>query len=125
MSDFAAHYLGGYRSRYRPVWTCLKLVVGAGLGTLLSFIVLYRAISWIGAWIWYSTTHYLGPYDIEIWQRIASVLVIFIGSPSELDGGILLDATRIALLAAVLEYALVNRKNRAISEPDAQAVSQA
>ena len=125
MSDFTAHYLGGYRSRYRPVWTCLKLVVGAGLGTLLSFIVLYRAISWTGAWIWYGTTHYLGPYDIEIWQRIANVLAILIGSPTELDGGILLDAIRIALLAAVLEYALVSQKNRAISEPDAQAVSPA
>ncbi len=125
LSDFTAHYLGGYRSRYRPVWTCLKLVVGAGLGTLLSFIVLYRAISWTGAWIWYGTTHYLGPYDIEIWQRIANVLAILIGSPTELDGGILLDAIRIALLAAVLEYALVSQKNRAISEPDVQAVSQA
>ncbi|MFQ0812818.1 hypothetical protein AVM02_01305 [Brucella anthropi] len=123
--DFTAHYLGGYRSRYRPVWTCLKLVAGTGLGTLLSFIVLYRAISWLGAWIWYGTTHYLGPYDIEIWQHIANVLVIFIGSPSELDGGILLDAIRVALLAAVLEHALASQKSRAISEPDAPAVSRA
>lgn len=125
LSDFAAHYLGGYRSRYRPVWTCLKLVVGAGLGTLLSLIVLYRATNWIGAWIWYGTTHYLGPHDIETWQRIGNVLAILVGSPTELDGGIVLDAIRIALLAAALEYALVGQKNRAISEPDAQAVPQA
>ena len=125
LNDFAAHYLGGYRSRYRPVWTCLKLVAGAGLGTLLSFIILYRAISWSCAWIWFGLPHYLGPYDIEIWQRVGNILGIIIGSPTELDGGILLDAIRITLLAAVLEFALVGQNNRAISEPDAQAASQA
>ncbi|MEL4073027.1 hypothetical protein WKW50_23090 [Ochrobactrum sp. GPK 3] len=106
LKDFAAHYLGGYRSRYRPVWTCLRLVFGAGLGTLLSFIVFYKAISWAGAWIWYAITHGLGPYGIETWQRISDILVILIGSPSELDGGILLDAVRVALLAGVLEYSV-------------------
>ena len=34
------------------------------------------------------------------------MLAVFIGSPSDLDGGILLDAARIALLAAVLEHAV-------------------
>lgn len=95
LRDFIAHYLGGYRSRYRPVWTCLRLVFGAGLGTLLSFIVFYKVISWGGAWIWFGTTHILGPYDIETWQRISDILVILIGSPSELDGGIVLDAVRL------------------------------
>ncbi len=47
-----------------------------------------------------------GPYDIATWQRLGDVLEILFGSPTELDGGIILDAIRIALLAAVLEYAL-------------------
>ena len=113
LKDFAAHYLGGYRSRYRPVWTCLRLVFGAGLGTLLSFIVFYKAISWGGAWIWYAITHTVGPYDIGTWQRISDILVILIGSPSELDGGIVLDAVRVALLAAVLEYAVAGATSKA------------
>lgn len=106
LSDFALHYLGGYRSRYRPVLNCLKLVVSTSLVTLLAFILLYRMTNWAGAWIWYGATHLLGPYDIATWQRLGDVLEILFGSPTELDGGIILDAIRITLLAAVLEYAL-------------------
>ena len=34
------------------------------------------------------------------------------GSPSDLDGGILLDAARIALLAAILEHAVASQRKR-------------
>ncbi|NKC05264.1 hypothetical protein HED55_25245 [Ochrobactrum haematophilum] len=125
LRDFIAHYLGGYRSRYRPVWTCLRLVFGAGLGTLLSFIVFYKVISWGGAWIWFGTTHILGPYDIETWQRISDILVILIGSPSELDGGIVLDAVRVALLAAVLEYSVAGGLSSVTSKPGSAAARPA
>jgi len=37
---------------------------------------------------------------------------VFIGSPSDLNGGILLDAARIALLAAFLEYAVATQRKR-------------
>ena len=30
MRDFVKHFVGGYRSRYQPVWTCLKLTLSAG-----------------------------------------------------------------------------------------------
>lgn len=106
LDDFAAHFLGGYRSRYRPVWTCLRMVLGTGAVGLAAFIVAYRAIGWAGAWAWYAATRHLGPYDLDTWQLVAGVLAVFIGSPSDLDGGILLDAARIALLAAVLEHAV-------------------
>ena len=104
--DFARHFLGGYRNRYAPVWTCLKLTLGAGLATLITFVVAYQAISWAGAWMWYGLTRLIGAHDLAIWQIFAGVISLFIGSPSELDGGILLDAVRIALLAAVLETAV-------------------
>lgn len=111
LGDFMAHFVGGYRTRYRPVWTCLKLTLSAGLGTLVTFIVAYRALSWLGAWLWYGATRTLGPYDLDTWQAIAGVMDIFIGSPSDLDGGILLDAARIALLAAVLEHAVSTQRS--------------
>ncbi len=114
--DFALHFLGGYRSRYRPVWACLTLTLGAGLGTLLTFIVTYRAIGWLGIWLWYWATRTLGPYEIDTWQTLAGIMSIFIGNPSDIDGGILLDAVRIALLAAVLEHAVSTGR-------DAQAAS--
>lgn len=104
--DFLAHFLGGYRSRYRPVWTCLGRLLGAGLGALLAFIVLYRAMGWLTAWAWYGTTHFLGPYAFETWQRIGNILSVLVGSPVELDGGILFDPIRIVLLAAMLEFAV-------------------
>lgn len=112
LRDFLGHFLGGYRSRYRPVWTCLRLLFGTGLATLLTFVVAYRAIGWAGAWAWYGTTHWLGPFETDTWQVIASLLDLFIGSPSELNGGILLDAVRIALLAGVLEHAVSSETQR-------------
>lgn len=106
LRDFVSHFIGGYRTRYRPVWNCLRLTLGTGLGTLLTFIIAYRALGWLGGWLWYAATRTLGPYDLDTWQLIAGVMDIFIGSPSDLNGGILLDAVRIALLAAVLEHAV-------------------
>ncbi len=104
----------------------------AGLGTLLAFVVLYRATGWLPAWAWYGATRHLGPYDLETWQRIGDVLAVVIGSPTELDGGILFAPVRIALLAAMLEYA-VSRSgepggaqaygNRAISRESAASQS--
>src|SRR4030095_7086181 len=52
--DFVKHFVGGYRSRYQPVWTCLRLTLSTGLATLLTFVIAYRALSWIGAWLWYA-----------------------------------------------------------------------
>lgn len=110
LRDFTAHFVGGYRARYRPVWTCLRLTLSAGPGTLLTFIVAYRALAWLGAWLWYGATRTLGPYELDTWQIIAGVMDLLIGSPSDLDGGILLDAARIALLAAVLEHAVSTQR---------------
>lgn len=107
LKDFATHFVGGYRSRYSPVWTCLKLTLSAGLATLVTFVIAYQAISWIGAWMWYGLTRLIGAHDLATWQIFADTISLFIGSPSELDGGILLDAVRVALLAAVLETAVV------------------
>lgn len=106
LHDFAAHFIGGYRSRYSPVWKCLKLTLGTGLATLLTFVIAYRALNWLSAWLWYAATRNIGPFDLDTWNVIAGVMEVFIGSPSDLDGGILFDAARIALLAAVLEYAV-------------------
>ncbi|WP_429126587.1 hypothetical protein [Ensifer sp. 4252] len=106
LTDFLEHFVSDYRSRYGPVWTCLKLTLGSGLATLLTFIVAYRLIGWLGAWLWFATTRLLGVEEFATWEFVFSILVVFIGSPSDLDGGILLDAMRISLLAAMLEQAL-------------------
>jgi hypothetical protein len=108
--DFVKHFVGGYRSRYQPILTCLRLTLSTGLATLLTFVIAYRALGWIGAWLWYAATRTIGVDDLATWQVIANALAVFIGSPSDLDGGILLDAARIALLAAVLEHAVASQR---------------
>ncbi|MGB3386894.1 MAG: hypothetical protein WBA88_02820 [Pseudaminobacter sp.] len=110
LQDFLSHFLGGYRTRYRPVWVCLKMTLSAGLATLLSFMIAYRLISWLGAWLWFWMSRTLDVPNLDVWQVIFSVGVVFIGSPGDLNGGILLDAIRIALLAAVLEYAVTSQR---------------
>ena len=59
---------------------------------------------------WFASRDRSGVHDLLTWQMIADPISIFIGSPSDLDGGILLDAVRIALLAAVLEYAVATQR---------------
>ena len=110
LHDFVKYFVGGYRSRYQPVWTCLRLTLGAGLATLLTFVIAYRALNWLGAWLWFAATRWIGVHDLTTWQVVANVIDVFIGSPSDLDGGILLDAARIALLAAILEYAVATQR---------------
>jgi hypothetical protein len=104
--DFIGHFIDDYRSRYAPVWKCLRLTMGASLATLLTFVIAYQVITWLGAWAWVGATRLIGPHDLTTWQFLAAPIGLFLGSPSDLDGGILPDLLRICLLAAVLDYAL-------------------
>lgn len=111
LGDFMAHFLGDYRTRYRPVWACLRMILGTGIATLLSFMIAYRLLSWLGAWLWFWMTRTLDVPNLDAWQVVFAATSVFIGSPSDLNGGILLDAARIVLLAAVLEYAIASQSN--------------
>ncbi|MGI6854177.1 hypothetical protein [Mesorhizobium sp. 1B3] len=104
--DFIGHFIAGYRSRYAPVWKCVRLTMSASIATLFTFVIAYQAISWLGAWAWVGATRLIGPHDLTTWQFLSSPITLFLGSPSDLDGGILLDVLRICLLAAVLDCAL-------------------
>ena len=106
--DFIGHYVGGYRSRYGPVWRCVRLTMTAGAATLLTFMIAYQFITWLGAWVWVGATRVIGAHDLVTWQMLADPLTLLFGSPSDLSGGILLDAIRICLLAAVLDYAIAS-----------------
>lgn len=106
LSDFASHFFDGYRSRYAPVWKCVRLTLAAGPATLLTLVIAYQLVAWVGAWSWIGLTRWIGAQDLTTWQLIAEPITLLIGSPSDLDGGIVLDAIRICLLAAVLDYAI-------------------
>lgn len=106
LGDFVGHWISGYRSRYMPVLRCVGMALRAGLPTLVALIIGYRLIGWLGAWAWVGITRHIGSHDLTDWQLIFEPLVLLIGSPSDLNGGILLDPLRICLLAAVFERAV-------------------
>ncbi len=120
LGDFIGHFFDGYRSRYAPVWKCVRLTLAAGPATLLTLVIAYQLVTWIGAWAWVVLTRWIGAADLVTWQMIADPISIFIGSPSDLDGGILLDAIRICLLAAVLDYAVSSERGDAAAFSAAQ-----
>lgn len=112
LKDFIGHFFNGYRSRYAPVWKCLRLTFTAGPATLLTLVIAYQFIGWVGAWAWVGLTRWIGAADLMTWQMLADPISLFIGSPSDLDGGILLDPIRICLLAAVLDHAVASEMGR-------------
>ena len=50
-----------------------------------------------------------GAAEDPAWQALASIIAFFLGGPSDIRGGILVDALRICLVAAVVEQASAKR----------------
>ena len=109
LRDVVAHFIDGYRSRYLPIVNSVRLAFGASLPVLLTLIVGYRAIGWLGAWGWVGLSRLIGPHDLATWQALASPIALLLGGPSDIRGGILVDTVRICLLAAVMERAVAAR----------------
>lgn len=109
LREFIDHFIAGYRSRYLPVVNSVRLAFGAGLPVLLGLVVLWRAIGWAAAWGWIGLAHLIGPQELPAWQAIAGIIAFFLGGPSDIRGGILVDALRICLVAAVIEQAAAKR----------------
>ncbi len=109
LKDFLDHFIADYRARYMPVLRCVRMALGAGLGTLIALVVGYRLIGWLGAWLWVAATRLIGAHELSTWQVIVEPISLLIGSLSDLDGGVLLDPLRICLLAAVIERAVASR----------------
>jgi len=106
LEGFISHFVKDYRERYQPVWKCMRLILSAGAAPILTLVIVYQVIGWSGAWLWVLITRAIGALDLVTWQMLSGPISVFIGSAADLDGGILLDAVRICLLAGVLEYAV-------------------
>lgn len=109
LREFIDHFVAGYRSRYLPIANSVRLAFGAGLAVLIGFVLLYRLIGWAAAWGWIGLAHLIGPQELPAWQALASIIAFFLGGPSDIRGGILVDALRICLVAAVVEQASAKR----------------
>lgn len=120
LREFIDHFIAGYRSRYLPVVNSVRLAFGAGLPVLLGLVVLWRAIGWAAAWGWIGLAHLIGPQELPAWQAIAGIIAFFLGGPSDIRGGILVDALRICLVAAVIEQAAAKRAE-SLSSPAGSA----
>ncbi len=109
LREFLDHFVAGYRSRYLPIANSVRLAFGAGLAVLIGFVLLYRVIGWAAAWGWIGLAHLIGPQELPAWQALASIIAFFLGGPSDIRGGILVEALRICLIAAVVEQASAKR----------------
>lgn len=109
LREFVDHFVAGYRSRYLPVANSVRLAFGAGLAALIGFVLLYRVIGWAAAWSWIGLAHLIGPQELPAWQALASIIAFFLGGPSDIRGGIFVEALRICLIAAVVEQASAKR----------------
>ncbi|MCR4519866.1 MULTISPECIES: hypothetical protein [Bosea] len=109
LREFIEHFVAGYRSRYLPIANSVRLAFGAGLAVLIGFVLVYRLIGWAAAWGWIGLAHLIGPQELPAWQALASIIAFFLGGPSDIRGGILVDALRICLVAAVVEQASAKR----------------
>ncbi|MEK7946890.1 hypothetical protein WKR98_19220 [Pigmentiphaga sp. YJ18] len=106
LRDFAAHFIGGYRSRYLPVANGIRLTLNSGVLLLITLIVGYRLIDWGSAWLWIGATRLIGPHDLDTWQLWAHGLTLLLGSPfRDSSTGLLIEPLRICFLAAILETA--------------------
>ena len=112
LESFISYFIKDYRERYQPAWKCVRLALGAGVASMLTLVIAYQLIGWCGAWLWVIITRAIGALDLATWQVLSGPIAVFIGSPADLDGGILLDAGRICLLAGVLEYAVSSGMKR-------------
>lgn len=109
LREFIEHFVAGYRSRYLPLANSVRLAFGAGLTVLIGFVLVYRLIGWAAAWGWIGLAHLIGPQELPAWQALASIIAFFLGGPSDIRGGILVDALRICLVAAVVDQASARR----------------
>ncbi|CAB3879646.1 hypothetical protein LMG26858_03158 [Achromobacter anxifer] len=113
LRDFVEHFIAGYRKRYLPLASGVRLAFHSGALLLVTLIVGYRLIDWGAAWLWYGAARLIGPHDLDTWQLLAHGVSLLFGSPfRDSSTGLLIEPLRICFLAAVLECAYAPWKMR-------------
>ncbi len=106
LRDFVEHFVAGYRKRYLPLASGVRLAFHSSALLLVTLIVGYRLIDWGAAWLWYGAARLIGPHDLDTWQVLAHGVSLLFGSPfRDSSTGLLIEPLRICFLAAVLECA--------------------
>ena len=93
----------GYRTRYVPVASSVRLTLHAGLGLLLAFCVGYRALDWLSVQAWIVATQWIGPHAMAFWRPVGDALALLVGGPVGDGASVVFEPLRICLLAATLE----------------------
>lgn len=120
LADFFGHFIDDYRSRYMPVFRAVGMALQAGVPALVCLVIGYQLIAYVGSWAWMAGFALAGERPLIDLQLIASTISLLFGSPSDQNGGILLDPLRFCLLAAVFELAVRGAKTSA-ETPDRSA----
>jgi hypothetical protein len=114
LRDFIDHFIRGYRNRYLPIANSVRLTLGSSVMLILLLIVAWRAVGWGAIWARYGISHLIGPHDVDLWLVINQVPSLLFGSVvAATQPGILPEALRYCLVAAVLETAFALSRNEA------------
>ncbi|MDX8445919.1 hypothetical protein [Mesorhizobium captivum] len=120
LRDFVEHFISGYRSRYLPIASGMRITLSSGVVLIVTLIVGYRLIDWLAAWAWLGMTRLIGPHELDVWQVLSEGVSLLFGSPfQDSSTGILVEPFRICFLAAILEtaFALPKRRNSEDARP--------
>lgn len=101
--DFVSHFIAGTVKRYRALAEGVGLTLNSGFVLIVSAILLYRITDWGAAWTWYGAAQVIGSQDLALWQIIAGIISLGLGSPSAPGDGVLVMPIKVCLLAAALE----------------------
>lgn len=124
LRDFIDYFVKGYRSRYLPIANSVRLTLGSSLTLILLLIVAWRGIGWASIWARYGISQLIGAHEVDLWLVINQVPALLFGTIiANTQPGILPEALRFCLVAAVLETAFSLAQKPAVeaSAPEEEA----
>ena len=111
--DFLGHFWMGTLKRWHAVANGVMLAGSAGLRLMLSVLVLWRLVDWLGNWAWIGAAHLIGPHDRLVWGLLEQPLDALFGPPGAPPGGLLVSPLQFCVLAAGLRLAGARARSEA------------
>lgn len=96
----------GWQSKGVPVVNSIRLVLRAGLPSLLVLCVSWTMLDYLDAWAWPLLMQAIGPMDPDRSVQIAQPLLAFVNGPLSMRPALLTQMLRVVLLAATFDCAL-------------------
>lgn len=116
----------GWASKGVPITNSLRLVLRAGLPSVVVLCVCYQLLGWIDSHALRAVVAVVGPRDGLWWSTFGEPIALVFGTPSATRPPLLTELARIALLAATCDCAIARLASPAAEanvEPEAAAAT--